>query len=173
MLFYNPSQKFDIRSLRPSPSQMATLGNAYFTRVDPVFKVLHRPSTLSLLYSTAQDYSSCSPSQEALLFSIYYIAVTATPDEDCESKFGRPRCELLTRFNSGFHQALANADFLNTTELSTLQAFVIYIVSTFGLFAAYVDNGRSISSPQANALRRLLSVFTASLGRNGPYLHLQ
>lgn len=133
MLFYNPAQKVDVRPLHPSPSHMATLGNLYFARVDPMFKVLHRPTTLSLIYSTAQNYNACSPSQEALLFSVYYAAVSTALDDRCLSAFGQSRAELLARFNQGLQQSLANADFLNSTEITTLQAFVIYIVSDLHL----------------------------------------
>jgi hypothetical protein len=44
-------------------------------------------------------------------------------------QIGEERSALLTRYRASVEVALAKADFLNTVELSTLQALAIFLVS--------------------------------------------
>jgi hypothetical protein len=44
-------------------------------------------------------------------------------------QIGEERSTLLTRYRASVEVALAKADFVNTVELSTLQALAIFLVS--------------------------------------------
>jgi hypothetical protein len=44
-------------------------------------------------------------------------------------QIGEERSALLTRYRASVELALAKADFVNTVELSTLQALAIFLVS--------------------------------------------
>jgi hypothetical protein len=44
-------------------------------------------------------------------------------------QIGEDRSALLTRYRASVELALAKADFVNTVELSTLQALAIFLVS--------------------------------------------
>jgi hypothetical protein len=44
-------------------------------------------------------------------------------------QIGEERSVLLTRYRASVEVALAKADFVNTVELSTLQALAIFLVS--------------------------------------------
>ena len=96
-----------------------------------VFKVLHGPSLKRYLYGQVGDLV-CSPGPnglEALRFAIYYAATTSSTAAQCMMQVGEERSALLTRYRVSVEVALAKADFVNTVELSTLQALAIFLVS--------------------------------------------
>lgn len=63
------------------------------------------------------------------MFTMYFMATTSLSEEQCLQMFGQQRDKLLAQFKYGTEAALANADFLSSLELVTLQAFAIYLVS--------------------------------------------
>lgn len=96
-----------------------------------MFKILHRPSILALVSAASGGINNpvSSKSDEALLFAIYFAAITSLTEEECGAYFQQERIRLAVQYKSGLESALINADFLNTTELPTLQAFSLYLVS--------------------------------------------
>ncbi|KAI1354474.1 hypothetical protein F5Y01DRAFT_272945 [Xylaria sp. FL0043] len=62
---------------------------------------------------------------EALMFAISLAAVTSLREEEVEENFGEDRQTLLARFRLGTEQTLSRAGVLNTTDISTVQAFII------------------------------------------------
>ena len=66
---------------------------------------------------------------QALLFAIYYFAITSLTTEQCVQMFQSEKVALLSRYRRGVEIALGKADFLNSTDLVTLQALVTFLVS--------------------------------------------
>ena len=64
-----------------------------------------------------------------MLFAMYYAAITTLTNEQCLQHFHDGRDSLLAKYRAGTERALANADFLNTTELGILQALAMFLVS--------------------------------------------
>lgn len=124
-----PPQK--LRLLHPSPQHMNTLGNLYARNCDPMFKTLHIPSLEKLILHASNNFQEIPYGNyvEALLFAVYYCAVVSLRQEECLEYFQDRKEHLLVRYRSGTETALANADMLNTKELGTLQALVIFLVS--------------------------------------------
>jgi hypothetical protein len=103
------------------------------SNVDPVIKILHGPSLQRYLIENSGEFD-CSPGPkgwEALEFAIYYIATTSLTPEECLEQLGQEKQVLLYRFRFGAEIALARADFINTGDISTLQALVLYLVSRY------------------------------------------
>ena len=74
----------------------------------------------------------CSPGPkglEALHFSIFHAAATSLTEEECVGKLGEERQILLRRYRLATELGLAKADFINATEISTLQALVLFLQS--------------------------------------------
>ena len=114
----------------PKTHQVYTFCDIYLANVNPIFKVLHGPSLRKYLQENAAELD-CSPGHgglEALKFAIYYAAVTSMDDGECRHRIGENRTILLARYRAGTELALAKADFINTVEMSTLQALAIYLV---------------------------------------------
>jgi hypothetical protein len=72
------------------------------------------------------------------MFSIYFAAVTSMTDEECleHSKEAKQYLILKYRNKVELALALAQAGFMNSTEVTTLQALVIYLVSSILYFAS-------------------------------------
>lgn len=96
-------------------------------------KVLHIPSLEKLILNASSNIQEIPYGNyvEAVLFAVYYCALTSLTQEECMQHFHEAREHLLARYRTGTEAALANADLLNTTELGTLQALVIFLVSLY------------------------------------------
>ena len=117
-------------AIPPTSHQIYTFCDIYLANVDPIFKILHGPSLRKYLQDNATELD-CSPGRgglEALRFAIYFAAVTSLDNGECKHRIGEDRTVLLARYRMGTESALAKADFINTVELSTLQALAIYLV---------------------------------------------
>jgi hypothetical protein len=115
----------------PTHSQVHCLCLLYLKNVDPVVKMLHGPS-LRRYFIEGSGELDCSPGPkglDALRFAIYYTTTTSLNPEECLLHLGEEKAALLSRYRSGTELALARADVINTEEMSTLQALVLYLVS--------------------------------------------
>jgi hypothetical protein len=118
----------------PSEAHTAILFQFYFTNVDPVCKVLHRP-TVNTYFSNLEPLLDPLTrrfkfrSLEAITFAAYLAAVVSMSPRECLTHLGEQKEILIARYKRGTEVALVQADFLNTLEIPTLQALTIYIVS--------------------------------------------
>lgn len=130
----SPLHQRELRLLHPPPTQLTALFCFYQTNVDPMAKILHIPSLRKLVMSASANVDAIPSGNyvEALLFAMYYAAITSLTEEECSHNFRDGRNSLLARYRSGTESALSNADLLSTKEIGTLQALVIFLVSTFG-----------------------------------------
>jgi len=132
MLFgSSPLPSAELRLLHPSPSNMSTLCDLYIKNCDPMFKVLHTPSLRNLVAHATSNVQNIPSGNyvEALLFALYYAAITSLTQEECLQWFQDGRDRLLARYRTGTETSLANADMMNTKEMGTLQALLIFLVS--------------------------------------------
>ncbi|KAF4980440.1 hypothetical protein FZEAL_3556 [Fusarium zealandicum] len=118
----------DIRDLRPLPSQVPFLLDIFSDSVNAFGHVLHMPSIRDMVRPCRGSPASLSPANEALMFSIYYAAVTSMEDEDVLTNFGATKAELNLKFRLGLEHALAAADFLSDPNLTLVQAFIIFLL---------------------------------------------
>ena len=121
----------DLRLLHPTPAQISQLCALFIENVDPMFKVLHIPS-LRKIVSDAISNVEMIPSGtyvEALLFAMYYAAVTTLTREECLETLHDGKESLLARFKAGTERALSNADFLCECDLGTLQALTVFLIA--------------------------------------------
>ena len=65
---------------------------------------------------------------QALMFAMYFAAITSLAPDECMIQFGENKEDLLKRYRFGTEQALVQAELLNSMEMVTLQALVIYLV---------------------------------------------
>lgn len=107
------------------------LHDYYFSNVDPMFKVLHRPSVSEfMLYEKPYlGHGLDNSAVDALCFAVYYAAINTQDELSCKTNFGDTKINLLNRYRFGFEVHLARADFLNSMEIEVIQAFVIFLVS--------------------------------------------
>lgn len=132
-LFGELSTSSDTDVFYPTPLHRTILVRRYFSNVNPICKILHQPSVASQLIGSTDLIDPETNrfkfgSLEAVSFAMYFSAVTSMTAEECQRDFGEDRHILLNLYKHNTEMALTQADFLNSMEIPTLQAFVIYLV---------------------------------------------
>lgn len=127
-LFGYSSANVNLKKLHPSPSQIFILWEVYKENIDPLVRILHRPSVKDILINASSNPDALSKSAEALLFAIYFGAVVSLEPSQCQSLLGESKQILVNRFRFATEQALARAGFLNSSSLMVLQAFVFFLI---------------------------------------------
>lgn len=80
------SADVDLRPLHPLPSQIPYIWQVYRENVDPILKVIHAPTVSKLIKDIRDNMDNLTPSTEALMFSIYYAAVTSLDEDEVCSR---------------------------------------------------------------------------------------
>lgn len=117
----------DLREFHPLPSQIPFLLDVFSENVNSVAQSVHMPTITQTIRELRGDMSRLSPANEALVFSIYYAAITSMENDDVVINFGCTKQELNLKYRSGLENALAKADFLNVPDLVLVQALVNFL----------------------------------------------
>ncbi|MCJ1476379.1 hypothetical protein MMC13_005045 [Lambiella insularis] len=128
-IFGYSSAMITLRILHPPKDMVPVYWEAYKENVNPLIRVLHRPTVEKLVLEAGQDLDSLSKSTEALVFAIYLAVVTSLSPEECQGLLKQDKSTAIQRYRFACEQALARAQFLETTELVVLQAFTLFLVS--------------------------------------------
>ncbi|KZM19100.1 DNA binding [Ascochyta rabiei] len=118
-----------ISSLHPSHVHIFRLWQIYSDNINPLLKVTHAPTLQARILDAAVDVTGISRELEALMFSIYCVALISIEEEACRKTFGEPKAKLLKKYQAACHQALINCGFLRSRERDCLTAFFLYLVS--------------------------------------------
>lgn len=98
----------------------------------PVARCVHRPS-LEAQYEAFWDEATAGyeprASVQAVIFAAWFSAAVAFDEEVVTREFGFTKANLVENMKIGTEVALSKANFLRTTRVDTLQAFVMYMVS--------------------------------------------
>ncbi|ROT39516.1 hypothetical protein SODALDRAFT_349721 [Sodiomyces alkalinus F11] len=127
-LFAYRSVEADLSKFHPPPSQILYMWKTYQENVEPLVKVLHVPSMDRLFQGMVEQTVDLSPGNEALVFSVYYATITSLEEEDVQAHLASSKALLLSRYRFGLEQALAKGNFLNTSDMSVLQAFTLFLI---------------------------------------------
>ncbi|KAJ5322344.1 hypothetical protein N7452_010633 [Penicillium brevicompactum] len=118
----------EIGGLHPLPSQIPFLLDVFSENVNAIIQIVHLPTVRKMIRDWRdRDLKRLGPAQEALMFAIYYAAVTSMEEEDILLNFGATKAELTLKYRQGLEHALANSDFLGAPELILVQAFAIFL----------------------------------------------
>ncbi|KAI1091601.1 fungal-specific transcription factor domain-containing protein [Rostrohypoxylon terebratum] len=161
----------------PSSDHIRFLTTTFFTNVDMIIKILHRPTIEGALLSFADAPESTrphlTPETEVLFFSIYHAAAASLFPSACLVHLGRRHEDVMRTYASAVEHALGRADYLNSTSLETLQALILYVAcvrGTSGSRASWALTSLPIRLAQALNLHRetsntYLSPYEAELRR--------
>lgn len=141
----------DLSDYHPLPSQIPFLIDVYAENVNFVVQIVHLPNVKKMVRDLrGSDTMRLSPSDETLMFAMYFAAVTSmeedevsllwssvlictsihstdTPYAQVTSNFGVSKADLSLKYRIGLESALAKADFLNAPDLTLVQAFAIFM----------------------------------------------
>ncbi|MCJ1438641.1 hypothetical protein MMC27_008031 [Xylographa pallens] len=115
----------DMRDYYPLPSQIPFLLIVFSENVNRFFGIVHIPTVSKMVRSS--DMNSLTPANEALLFSIYYAAVTSMEEADIMTDFGCTKADLDLKYRLGLEHALVKANFLEIPDIVLVQAFTIFL----------------------------------------------
>lgn len=115
----------------PPKSIVIALLETYIYRVDSVLKVGHVPSLRNFLISEEQGHLEHlnHTSQEALKFAICFTAVCTLTEVESRNIFMEKKDQTINQFRLATEVMLSRANLLTTSDITVLQAFVIYLVS--------------------------------------------
>ena len=127
-LLFGSRTNGDLSSLHPDPVQIFRLWQIYLDNVNPILKVTHTPSLQGRIIEAASHMTDINSTLEALMFSVYCMAVLSLTGEECFTMLGSSREDLLQRYQFGCQQALLNSEFLRTSDRDCLTALYLYLV---------------------------------------------
>lgn len=119
----------DLTPFYPSLSVLTKLKDVYVDTIDAIMKILHIPSFWTSLQNALNNPSRMSKSMEALMFTFCFATVSTLEEDDCQKILGGPRSTMMAQHRVLARHALVNAGFLHTCSPTTLQAFLLFIVS--------------------------------------------
>ncbi|KAJ5899478.1 hypothetical protein N7495_004222 [Penicillium taxi] len=133
-----------------SPDIRRTLCEIYIRNVDPLFKVLHRPSLCAFLCEDKPylDYEQGHQAPATLAVAVYYAAVGTVDDAQCHLIFGTDKKTISAELQKDTEAALIKSDFVTTEDLTVLQAYVISLLA-----ARCQDQSRRVWTMMSMALR--------------------
>lgn len=103
----------------------------YLVAVHPIARCVHRPS-LQVQYMGFWDDVSRNyeprASVQAIVFAAWLAAAVAMDEAIINRDFGHTKANFVENMKVGTEVALSKANFLRTTRVETLQAFVMYMV---------------------------------------------
>lgn len=120
----------DFKALYPNRWQATLLWQIFLSRVDPVLKVIHVPTTTPRIFMAINRPDAVRPDVQCLLFAIFFAATTTLVSDDPTNEETR---EDLRRYQQGLELAMHNSSFLDSPTVTSLQAMAIYLVRTISL----------------------------------------
>lgn len=146
-----PPETPSTKGLYPTQHHFRQLWPIYLANIHPVTMILHAPSASEILAEAAKGHGHASKDVEALLFATMGCALNSVTEAECARLLGEKKSILLAKYRRGCEVALANANFLMSSNLCVLQAYTIYLVS-----------------PQSNPTATSFSPLIFELGGNWP-----
>lgn len=112
------------------------LYEVFIKHSESMHKHFHRP-TLEHFYHQGNPYlgkPADAPCNRALKASICFAAATSLTDRECWATYGKSATDLVAQLQRSVDIAIYQANPLNTTDLATFQALMLYAVSTMAMF---------------------------------------
>ncbi|KAF5675772.1 fungal specific transcription factor factor [Fusarium heterosporum] len=122
-----PDQLAPLAPLHPDATTHSFLWQTYIDVVDPTLKLFHVLNTQRELTAALHGSQDIDVAMECLMFAVYYAVIVTMPASECQKILRHDRSDLLHRYRLGAETALLRANFICSSNLKVLQAFVIYL----------------------------------------------
>ncbi|KAI0548303.1 hypothetical protein F4679DRAFT_325810 [Xylaria curta] len=122
----------DILQFLPNQAVAGRLMTQYFRAVHPIAPCSHRPS-MDAVYTTFWEEIGAGfeprPSTQAIVFATMFSGIISMSEDAVFREIGiYPKANWVASLKMGTETALSKANFLRTTKVETMQAFVIYMI---------------------------------------------
>jgi hypothetical protein len=128
LLFCSRNTSIDLAALHPNQIHIFKIWQLYLENFNPLLKVTHTPTLQPRIIDAASDVANIESHLEALMFSIYCVAIFSLDQTECQKIFAESRETLLSRYQLGAREALLNCAFLRTDNRECLTALHLYLV---------------------------------------------
>lgn len=125
---WGPAIFIDLAPHWPSSAVILSLWNSYLENFHPIVKIVNGPSVAKIVHASLESCTALSPAEQALLCCMFATSLYTLSDEICLSEHKEERSILLSRYRAMARHALSNANFLLSTNMMVLQAFVMLLV---------------------------------------------
>lgn len=129
-----------IEELQPDPVHAFRLWQLFLDRVNPLTKVIHVPTLQPYVMEAATNMNNIPFNYQALLFSIFTMAVVSLSEVESVQLLGMSRDDALRKFTMGTKVALTKFDFMRNYDMAALQALLLYSVRYPGVYRLTVMN---------------------------------
>jgi hypothetical protein len=156
LLLGTPKNAANLRPLHPQPVQIFKLWQTYLDNCNPIMRIFHAPTVQQILSNASGDLDNLPKNVEALLFSIYTMAIHSLSESECNAIMGESKAVVSQRFKMATQYALLNASFLKTSDLMVLQALVLFntAISNHDARVIWVLTGVAVRIGQRIGLHR-------------------
>ncbi len=113
----------------PTLDESNFLCKLFFENVNPFIRVLHQAHFGRELDRYRRGRLEWSAEFEALLSTIYLLAINSLRPEIVRRAFLTPKATFLSRYQHACQFALAKVDFFKTNRIRALQALLHYLVN--------------------------------------------
>ena len=127
LLFGTRKSNVNLFTLHPEQAQILKLWQVYLENVHPLLEVTHMPTLQARIIDSISDLKNITPTLEALMFSIYCVAVMSLTEEECQSLGSKQ--DLMRNYQFACQQALLNCGVLRSSDRDCLTALHLYLVS--------------------------------------------
>ncbi|KAI1482218.1 hypothetical protein F4774DRAFT_372141 [Daldinia eschscholtzii] len=138
------------------PIVTAQLCDIYLHQVDPIIKVLHRPSLSRFMQQGNRylGYDTNHTSPVCLSSAVCYSAAASMTEEQCQQLFNIRKPALTAEYRAACEAAFESSELLTTNDITVLQAFVLYLIAR-----RTEDSSRAVWSMTALAVRIAKALF--------------
>lgn len=119
----------NVQHLQPDPLHVFRLWQLFLDRVNPLTKIIHVPTVQPYVIEATSNILNVPLHYQALLFSIYTMAVVSVTEQECVAMFGTSRAVALARYTLGAKASLVSFNFLKNENMAILQALILFLVS--------------------------------------------
>lgn len=103
----------------------------YWVAAHPITTCVHKP-TFEKQYASFWDHVTYNyeppPPLQSLVFAAWFTAAVGLEDDVAMQHYGYTKQQLVDLMKIGTESALAKANFLRTTRVDTMQAFIMYLI---------------------------------------------
>lgn len=131
--FFFPGTNMNTRLMDYLPSNIAAdrLVTQYFQAVHYMCRCVHRPTfeaQYAMFWAQIATGTEPAPAIQAVMFAAMFSAAVSMNEGQVTQQFGTSRAALVDSLRSGTEFALAKANFLRTTRVDVMQAFIMYLI---------------------------------------------
>ena len=112
----------------PDPIHAFKLWQIFLDRVNPLTKIIHVPTLQPYVIEATTDPSHVPLKYQALLFSIYLMAIVSLDGAECYQLLGTTRDQALQKFTSATRHALLRSGFLRNYDMAIVQTLLLFLV---------------------------------------------